>query len=57
METPAPAAGGTAGATELPSDPDALRALADLEEARRAGSITEAEYQRRRQALLEPAGH
>jgi hypothetical protein len=46
-----PAAGGSA----LPTDPDALRALADLEEARRAGAITEAEYQRRRRALLAPA--
>jgi hypothetical protein len=53
MESPpeeAPAAG-----SPLPSDPDALRALADLEEARRAGAITEAEYQRRRRLLLEPA--
>lgn len=52
QEAPAePAAGGAA----LPSDPDALRALADLEDARRSGAITEAEYQRRRRALLEPA--
>jgi hypothetical protein len=49
-EEPAPAG------VELPADPDALRALADLEEARRAGEITEAEYQRRRRALLAPAG-
>ena len=41
-------------ATPLPTDPEALRALADLEEARRSGAITEAEYQRRRRELLEP---
>jgi hypothetical protein len=51
MEEEAPDAGGLA----LPTDPDALRALADLEEARRAGAITEAEYQRRRRELLRPA--
>jgi len=39
----------------LPTDPDALRALAELEEARRAGAISEAEYQRRRRELLAPA--
>ncbi len=33
--------------------PEALRRLADLEELRRDGRISEAEYQRRRQALLE----
>lgn len=49
-EEPAPAG------ARLPDDPDVLRALADLEEARRAGEITEAEYQRRRRALLAPAG-
>jgi hypothetical protein len=43
------------GGIELPTDPDALRALADLEEARRSGAITEAEYQRRRRELLRPA--
>ncbi len=36
----------------IPSDPAALRALAELEEARRAGEITEAEYRRRRRELL-----
>ncbi len=56
MEQAAPAAEPAAGGVELPSDPDALRALADLEEARRAGAITEAEYQRRRRLLLEPTG-
>jgi hypothetical protein len=55
MEEEAPAPD-PAGAVELPTDPDALRALADLEEARRSGAITEAEYQRRRRELLRPAG-
>lgn len=41
----------------LPTDPAALRALADLEEARRSGALTEAEYQRKRRELLEPAAH
>jgi len=38
----------------VPDDlsPSALRRLADLEEARRRGEITEAEYQRRRRRLL-----
>ncbi len=36
----------------VPSDPVALRALAELEEARRAGEITEMEYGRRRRAIL-----
>jgi hypothetical protein len=40
----------------LPNDPDALRALAELEEARRAGAVDEAEYQRRRREILEGAG-
>ena len=48
-----PAAGGVTA--PLPSDPDSLRALADLEEARRAGALSEAEYQRRKRALLEAA--
>ncbi len=51
----APATDGAPGGVELPTDPEALRALADLEEARRAGEISEAEYQRRKRALLEPA--
>lgn len=33
-------------------DPDTLRALADLEEMRRNGEITEADYQRRRREIL-----
>ena len=36
----------------IPSDPKALRALAELEEARTEGRITEAEYRSRRRALL-----
>jgi hypothetical protein len=39
----------------LPSDPDALRALAELEEERRAGAVTEAEYQRRKREILRGA--
>ena len=41
-------------ATPLPEGltPEILRALADLEEERRDGSISEGEYQRRRRALL-----
>jgi len=43
-----------ATATPLPEGltPEILRALADLEEERRDGSISEGEYQRRRRALL-----
>ena len=58
MDTPIPAeelrdddVGATPGL-----DPETLRALADLEEARRAGSITEAEYQQRRETLLGGSG-
>jgi hypothetical protein len=36
----------------LPDDPDLLRALADLEEARRSGAVTEQEYQERRRRIL-----
>ena len=39
------------------TDPQRLRALADLEEARRAGRISEAEYQRQRAAILQPSGN
>lgn len=55
MEQEAPAAEETPAGVTLPTDPDALRALADLEEARRSGAVTEAEYQRKRRELLEPA--
>jgi hypothetical protein len=36
--------------------PEALRGLADLEEERRAGKLTEAEYEQRREALLGRSG-
>lgn len=36
----------------LPSDPEVLRALAELEEARRRGEVSEPEYHRRRSQLL-----
>jgi hypothetical protein len=55
MEEEAPPEEPAAGGVELPTDPETLRALADLEEARRSGAITEAEYQRQRRALLRPA--
>ena len=32
--------------------PEQLRSLADIEEARRAGKITETEYRARRRAIL-----
>ena len=44
---------------QLPSSrlsPEPLRALADLEEERRAGKLTEAEYEHRREALLGTSG-
>jgi hypothetical protein len=47
----APADGGAPSA-----DPEQLRALAELEAARRSGAVSEAEYQRRRAALLQPGG-
>jgi len=34
--------------------PEQLRALADLEEQRQQGSITEAEYREQRKKMLEP---
>ena len=40
----------------LPSDPEILRRLADLEEARKRGEIPEAEYARRRRELLSGGG-
>lgn len=64
LQGPAPSEG-EAGASDEPRaaepspeplpeglSPAALRRLADLEEARRRGEITEAEYQRRRRRLL-----
>jgi len=40
----------------VPTSPDALRELADLEEQRRSGAVSEGEYHRRRDALLRAAG-
>jgi hypothetical protein len=57
MEEEAPPEAGPAASPQaMPSDPEALRALADLEESRRAGELTEAEYLRRKRAILEGAG-
>jgi hypothetical protein len=56
MEEEAPPEVGPEASPEaMPSDPEALRALADLEESRRAGELTEAEYLRRKRAILEAA--
>jgi hypothetical protein len=55
MESPIPASeldGDLSGIDIEGIEPDVLRALADLEEARRSGSITESEYQQRRENLL-----
>jgi hypothetical protein len=41
---------------EVPHDPSVLRALADLEDARRNGAVTELEYQQQRRDLLRAAG-
>jgi hypothetical protein len=51
MESPGPRAAQAPPESDAASDPARLRALADLEEARRAGRISEAEYQRQRAAL------
>jgi hypothetical protein len=54
MEEEAPPEAVPAAAPQtMPSDPAALRALADLEEARSRGELTEAEYLRRKRQLLE----
>jgi hypothetical protein len=37
----------------LPTDPASLRALAELEEARSKGELTEAEYLRRKREILQ----
>lgn len=52
MEAPPEPAEDPGPPARLPSDPQALRELADLEELRRAGRISEGEYHRRRDALL-----
>ena len=53
MEEEAPAPLDEPASETMPSDPEALRALADLEEARRAGELTEAEYLRKKREFLE----
>jgi hypothetical protein len=57
MESADPAAEAEPGPTDraIPADPEILRALADLEEARRRGAVTELEYQERRRELLRSA--
>jgi hypothetical protein len=53
METTAPeAAPAEQPDLALPDDPAVLRALADLEEERRSGAVTEQEYQERRRRIL-----
>jgi hypothetical protein len=56
METEVPVQLEKPDAGGLPTDPARLRALAELEEARRAGTLSEAEYQRRRAELLSAEG-
>jgi hypothetical protein len=53
FDSPVPAgAAPSSGNQAVPTDPERLRALADLEADRRAGRISETEYQRRRSELL-----
>lgn len=52
MESPPEAEEEDLPPERLPSEPAALRELADLEELRRAGEISEAEYHRRRAEIL-----
>ena len=58
MESAAPAAEPEGAAAQeesqeaVPSSPQTLRDLADLEEARSQGKVTEAEYARRREEIL-----
>lgn len=58
LDSPAPSAGGEDEPSAVTPDlsPETLRELADLEEARRAGKLTEPEYEQQREALLEGAG-
>jgi hypothetical protein len=53
MEEPAPAAPGPSGPALEKLAPDTLRKLADLEEERRRGDLTEAQYQARRREILD----
>ena len=55
MESPPQTSQEPPKAQEPPSDPRILRELAELEELRRAGEISEAVYHRRRQELLRAA--
>jgi hypothetical protein len=57
MEEEAPAAPEAPVPEAMPSDPASLRALADLEESRRAGELTEAEYLRRKREILAGTGN
>ena len=56
MESPAEVAGHGDPGMKLPENlsPEQLRSLADIEEERRAGRITETEYRARRRAILGP---
>jgi hypothetical protein len=55
METPGLRTDDPVDTEDLPAGltPEALRELADLEEARRQGAVTESEYRDRREAILE----
>jgi hypothetical protein len=55
-ESPAEVQDSADPAARLPDNlsPEQLRSLADIEELRRAGRITEIEYRARRRAILEP---
>jgi hypothetical protein len=61
METPSESEAKPSGPAPPESlSPEALRALADLEETRRRGGLTESEYQTRRKAILSgqlPSSH
>jgi len=52
MESPLPASETSEGVDTLELDADTLRALADLKEARKNGTITESEYRERLETLL-----
>ncbi len=55
MESPPEALEDEETEAPLPTDPDVLRALAELEEARRRGEVSELDYHRRRRELLHGA--
>ena len=56
MDVPAEEIGDQGAPAPLPRNltPDQLRRLADLEEVRRGGSITEEEYRKRRRDIIDP---